>query len=84
MNDFLAVYDDERKRRFNRDERVTLWAALAYGAAYTARCEHSDRCTAMGTAPAQTLPRETPTGSRAAFLKDHATELLDRPVPVAD
>jgi hypothetical protein len=76
MDAFLGVYECERGVRFGRAERETVNAALVYGAAYTARCEHSDRCTSFGTRPPTAHPPEAPPGTMAAFLIAHASELL--------
>jgi Ser/Thr protein kinase RdoA (MazF antagonist) len=54
MRSFLVEYERERAAPFSEAERATLNAAIVYGAAYTARCEHSDRCTDFGDVPAPT------------------------------
>jgi Ser/Thr protein kinase RdoA (MazF antagonist) len=79
MEAFLLAYERERGAPFGGSERETLNAALVYGAAYTARCEHSDRCTDFGTRPPTALPRAAPAGTMSAFLEAHASELLGDP-----
>jgi hypothetical protein len=70
------VYEAVRGLRFGPAERETLNAGLVYGAAYTARCEHSDRCSDFGTRPPTAHPPEAPPGTMSAFLVEHARELL--------
>jgi Ser/Thr protein kinase RdoA (MazF antagonist) len=74
---FLEAYESARGRPFSLGERRTLSAALAYGAAYTARCEHSDRATDFGQKPARDLVEAAPEGSQSAFLRDHWRDLLE-------
>jgi hypothetical protein len=76
MRAFLSTYENERGHEFDEDELLTLRAAMAYGAAYTARCEHSDLCTDFGRMAARPLPPGAPSGSMSEFLLKHAEELL--------
>ena len=77
MFGFLADYEAARGAAFSEAERVTMRGALVYGAAYTARCEHSDRSTSMARAAPQPVPAAAPEGSMAAFLVRHVRDLLD-------
>ena len=61
---------DERGRPFEDVERRMLHAAIVYGAAYTARCEHSDRQTGVAPVPGETM---------TSFLGERAESLLSLP-----
>ncbi|PYE55702.1 phosphotransferase [Deinococcus yavapaiensis] len=76
MHEFLDAYETARGRPFSRDERAHFRAALVYGAAYTARCEHSDDRTNFGRGPLAPPPDFVPTESMRAFLQEHGETLL--------
>jgi hypothetical protein len=78
---FIADYEAARGDRFNADEHAVARAALAYAMAYTARCEHSDALTEMGTAPVRPERAADPPapGGAKAFLAAHAEALLGAP-----
>ncbi|HWG84962.1 MAG TPA: phosphotransferase, partial [Deinococcales bacterium] len=76
MRAFVRSYEVERGTPFTPGEHRTLWAAVAYGAAYTARCEHSDDRTGYGNGPLVPTPAAIPAGSMRGFLLAHADELL--------
>jgi hypothetical protein len=75
---FIADYETARGDRFSDEEHAAARAALVYAMAYTARCEHSDLLTDMGSAPPrperadQPIPRD----SARAFVAAHAESLL--------
>jgi Phosphotransferase enzyme family len=75
---FITDYEAARGARFDADEHVCARAALVYAMAYTARCEHSDALTDMGTAAvsAERATDPPPPGSARAFLAAHADTLL--------
>ena len=80
---FIADYEAARGAAFSRGERRVVYAALAAAAAYSARCEHSDDLTAMGTRPPGPPPSAVPPGGFRAFLASCGPALLgvDAPVP---
>lgn len=78
MFEFLDVYEPARGRRFDRRERATFRAALVYGAAYTARCEHSDDRTNFGRGVLVAPPPAVPPHGMRAFLREHGDALLTR------
>jgi hypothetical protein len=73
---FLHEYERARGRPFTQDERRAAELALVASTAYGARCEHSDRCTAMGTRPAVAAPATVPAGGYLGFLAQHGPALL--------
>jgi hypothetical protein len=75
---FIADYEVARGARFDADEHAAARAALVYAMAYTARCEHSDALTDMGTAPvrAERATDPSPPGSARAFVAAHTDTLL--------
>jgi hypothetical protein len=79
---FLDAYESARGRRFSIGEQRLLTAALVYGAAYAARCEHSDRATDFGEKPARNLVPTAEDGSQSAFLLDHWRDLLGDEEPL--
>lgn len=78
MFEFLDAYETARGRRLTRRERATFQAALVYGAAYTARCEHSDDRTDFGRGGLVAAPPTVPPDSMRAFLREHGDALLTR------
>jgi hypothetical protein len=75
---FIADYEAARGAPFGVDERAAARAALLYAMAFTARCEHSDLLTEMGTrAPdVSRAPAPASPGSARAFVAVHAEALL--------
>jgi Phosphotransferase enzyme family len=74
---FVSEYENVRGTPFTPAEQQTVRAALVEGAAYGARCAHSDRLTDFGRHPP--LPRALwpPRNDGAAdFLEAHAAQLL--------
>jgi hypothetical protein len=77
---FLADYEAARGAPFDGEEHAAARAALVYAMAYTARCEHSDLLTDMGSLPArpERAAEPVPPGSARAFVAAHAEALLGR------
>jgi len=73
---FIADYEAARGAAFSRGERRVVYAALVAAAAYSARCEHSDDLTAMGTRPPGPPPAAVPPGGFRAFLASNGPALL--------
>jgi Phosphotransferase enzyme family len=74
---FVAAYERARGQPFTAHESRVANAALVYSMAYAARCAHSDLLTDLGRQPARAPANVEPAeGSAAAFLRDHAEELL--------
>jgi hypothetical protein len=75
---FIADYEAARGAPFGGEEHAVACAALIYAMAYTARCEHSDLLTDMGSAPArlERAAEPMPPGSARAFVAAHAEALL--------
>jgi hypothetical protein len=77
---FIADYEAARGAPFGAGERAAARAALLYAMAFTARCEHSDLLTDMGTRPpdpdAAREPPAPPPDSARAFVAAHAEALL--------
>jgi hypothetical protein len=83
---FIADYEAARGAAFSRGERRVVYAALVAAAAYSARCEHSDELTAMGTQPPGPPPAAVPPGGFRALLATCGPTLLGldaRSVPPA-
>jgi Phosphotransferase enzyme family len=75
---FVTDYEHPRGAPFSPDERRTVRAALVEGAAYGARCAHSDRLTEFGRhppLPPELWPRWD--DSAARFLEAHAEQLIE-------
>jgi Ser/Thr protein kinase RdoA (MazF antagonist) len=77
---FIADYEAARGAPFDGEEHAAARAALVYAMAYTARCEHSDLLTDMGSLPArpERAAEPVPPGSARAFVAAHAEALLGR------
>jgi hypothetical protein len=74
---FIADYEEGRGAAFSSEEQAVARAALVYTMAYTARCEHSDALTDMGTsAPRGAVGPPAPAGTARAFLAENASDLL--------
>ena len=74
---FVADYEAARGAAFSRGERRVVYAALVAATAYSARCEHSDELTAMGTRPPGPPPAAVPPGGFRALLASCGPALLD-------
>lgn len=75
---FAADYEAARGKAFTGEEERVLRAALTYSIGYTARCEHSDRCTDLGRhAPVMAKLSSVPADSARGLLAAHAAALLD-------
>lgn len=77
----IADYEEARGAPFNRDERRTVAAALVAAVAYSARCEHSDELTGMGTHPPRAPGPSVPADGFCGFLAAHGPALLGVDVP---
>ena len=73
---FLADYEAARGGRFDAVERRTALGALVASAAYSARCEHSDRATRYGRRRAAAPPSQPPPGSFGEVLASDGERLL--------
>jgi hypothetical protein len=73
---FVADYEAARGAAFSRGERRAVYAALVAATAYSARCEHSDELTAMGTRPPGPPPVAVPPGGFRALLASCGPALL--------
>jgi hypothetical protein len=80
---FVADYEVARGAPFGADGRAVARAALLYAMAYTARCEHSDALTGVGTRPPDPAAARAPLppGSARAFVAAHAEALLAESPP---
>jgi len=73
---FVADYEAARGAAFSRGERRVVYAALVAAVAYSARCEHADDLTAMGTRPPGPPPAAVPSGGFRALLASCGPALL--------
>jgi hypothetical protein len=73
---FIADYEAARGAPFSAAEHRTAVAALVATMAYSARCEHADTLTDMGSAPARPAPRCVPADGYLGFLAMHGSKLL--------
>jgi hypothetical protein len=82
---FIVDYEASRGAWFSDEEHAVARAALVYAMAYTARCEHSDLLTDLGSTPPrpERAARPIPPGSARAFIAAHTEALLSRAAPEA-
>jgi hypothetical protein len=77
LEEALAFVDDYEATRSFELDRDVVHAAIAYGIAYAARCEHSDAVTDFGRRAPRPIPAGAfADGSARAFLARHAKTLL--------
>jgi hypothetical protein len=73
---FIADYEAARGEPFGPDECGAAIASLVASMAYSARCEHSDAMTDMGTRPPRCAPPFLPRDGYLGFLAAHGPGLL--------
>ena len=73
---FLDDYEAARGRPFTGSERRAARAALVAAMAYSARCGHSDRLTALGTRAPAVPATPVPPDSCLSILARHGERLL--------
>ncbi|MDQ6779335.1 MAG: phosphotransferase [Actinomycetota bacterium] len=84
---FISDYETARGAPFTREERQGASAAMIAAVSYSARCEHSDRLTKLGTRPAGPAPPTVPPNGYLGRLATHGPQLLgidERTPPIAD
>jgi hypothetical protein len=75
---FLADYQAARGAAFTDGEHRAALSGLVAAMAYSARCEHSDRLTALGTRPPAPPATPIPAGGCLGILSRHGLRLLSR------
>jgi hypothetical protein len=75
---FLADYEAARGAPFTEGEHRAALTGLVAAMAYSARCEHSDRLTALGTRPPAAPAAPIPADGCLGILSHHGERLLSR------
>jgi hypothetical protein len=73
---FLADYEAARGAPFTDGERRAAVSGLVAAMAYSARCEHPDRLTAVDTRPPAPPSAPIPAGGCLGTLSRHGERLL--------